>query len=64
MTKTAFSKTEILFTSQMDSNLAKKPMTFGTKLCVVLKIGHCGKQIRNSFKCGAEEGWRSVGPIR
>ena len=50
MTKTAFNTTKILFTSQLDSNLAKKPMAFGTQLCVVLQIEHCGKQIRNSLK--------------
>jgi mRNA-degrading endonuclease HigB of HigAB toxin-antitoxin module len=33
---------------------------------VVLKLGRFGQQIRNTrkvFKCGAGEGWRSVGPI-
>jgi hypothetical protein len=33
---------------------------------MVLKLGHCGKYIRNTWrvlKCGAGEGWRSVGPI-
>jgi hypothetical protein len=36
-------------------------------LCVVLKIGRFGQQIRNTWrvlKCGAGEGWRrSVRPI-
>jgi hypothetical protein len=34
---------------------------------MVLKLGHLGQQIRNTWKvlkCGAREGWkRSVGPI-
>ena len=34
---------------------------------MVLKLGRCGQQIRNTWKvlkCGAGEGWRrSVGPI-
>jgi len=41
--------------------------TFGVYLCKVLKPGHSGKQIRNTWKvlkCGAEEKWRrSVGSI-
>ena len=36
-------------------------------LCMVLKLGRFGQQIRNTWKvltCGAGEGWkRSVGPI-
>jgi hypothetical protein len=36
-------------------------------VCVVPKLGHFGKYIRNNWKvlkCGAGEGWRrSVGPI-
>ena len=39
----------------------------GVWLCMVLKLGRFGQQIRNTwkvFKCGAGEGWRrSVGPI-
>ena len=33
---------------------------------MVLKLGHFGKYIRNTWevlKCEAVEGWRSVGPI-
>jgi len=33
------------------------------KLCMVLKIGHSGQQIRNTWKvlkCGAGEGWRRL----
>jgi len=41
--------------------------TFGAWLCMVLKLGHFGQQIRNTWKvvkCGAGEGWRrSAGPI-
>ena len=41
--------------------------TFGAWLCMVLKLGRFGQQIRNTWKvlkCGAGEGWRrSVGPI-
>ena len=40
---------------------------FGAWLCMVLKLGRLGQQIRNIWKvlkCGAGEGWRrSVGPI-
>ena len=42
-------------------------LTFGAWLCMVLKLGRFGQQIRNTWKdlkCGAGEGWRrSVGPI-
>jgi hypothetical protein len=42
-------------------------MTRGAQYCMVLKLGHFGNQIRNSWKivkCGAGEGWRrSAGPI-
>ena len=41
--------------------------TFGAWLCMVLKLGRFGQQIRNNLKvlkCGAGLGWkRSVGPI-
>ena len=41
--------------------------TFGAWLCMVLKLGRFGQQIRNTWKvlkCGAGEGRsRSVGPI-
>ena len=41
--------------------------SFGAWLCMVLKLGRFGQQIRNIWKvlkCGAGEGWRrSVGPI-
>ena len=41
--------------------------TFGAWLCMVLKLGRFGQQIRNTWKvlkCGAGEGWRrSAGPI-
>ena len=41
--------------------------TFGAWLCMVLKLGRFGQQIRNTWKvkkCGAGLGWkRSVGPI-
>jgi hypothetical protein len=33
---------------------------------MVLKLGNCGKVIRNTskvLKCGAGEGWKSVGTI-
>ena len=40
---------------------------FGARLCMVLKLGHSGQQIRIAWKvlkCSAGEGWRrSVGPI-
>ena len=44
----------------------KKTLTFGAWLCMVLKLGRFGQQTRNTWKvlkCGAVEGWRSVGPI-
>ena len=41
--------------------------TFGAWLCMVLKLGGFGQQIKNTWKvlkCGAGEGWRrSVRPI-
>ena len=41
--------------------------TFGAWLCMVLKLGRFGQQIRNTWKvlkCGAGGGWRrSIGPI-
>ena len=69
MAKAAFSKKKTLFTSKLDLNLRKKlkNATFGAWLCMVLKLGHFGQQIRNTWKdlkCGAGEGWRrSDGPI-
>jgi hypothetical protein len=36
-------------------------VTFGAWLCMVLKLGRFGQQIRNTWKvlkCGAGEGWR------
>jgi hypothetical protein len=42
-------------------------LQFGAWLCMVLKVGRFGQQIRNTWKvlkCGVGEGWRrSVGPI-
>ena len=42
-------------------------VTFVAWLCMVLKLGRFGQQIRNTWKvlkCGAGEGWRrSVGSI-
>jgi len=38
-----------------------KNVTFGTWLCMVLKLGPFGQQIINTWKvlkCGAGEGWR------
>ena len=67
--KAAFNKKKTLFTSKMDLNLRKKLVKclFGAWLCMVLKLGCFGQQIRITWKvlkCGAGEGWkRSVGPI-
>jgi hypothetical protein len=50
-----------LFLPKLDVNLRKKEIQcyiLSTALCVVLKLGHCGKLIRNSWKvlkCGAGE---------
>jgi len=69
MAKAAFSKKKTLFTSKLDLNLRKKLIKcyIGAWLFMVLKLGHFGQQIRNTWKvlkCGAGEGWRrSVGPI-
>ena len=69
MAKVAFNKKKTLFTSKLDLNLRKKlgNAAFGVWLCMVLKLGRFGQQIRNTWKvlkCGAGEGWRrSVGPI-
>ena len=50
MEKAAFSKKKTLFTSKLDLNLRKKLInsTFGAWLCMVLKLGHFGQQIRNT----------------
>ena len=61
--KAAFNKKKILFIRKMDLNLRKKLLnaTFGAWLCMVLKLGRFGQQIRNTWnvlKCGAGEGWR------
>ena len=67
--ETAFYKNKTPFQQQFGLKLKKessKVATFVAQLCLVLKLGHCGKQIRNTWKvlkCGAGEGWRSVGPI-
>ena len=63
MAKAAFNKKKTLFTSILDLNLRKKLVnaTFGEWLCMVLKLGHFGQQIRYTWKilkCGAGEGWR------
>ena len=69
MAKAVFNKKKNLFTSKLDLNLRKKLVKcyFGEWLCMVLKLGHFGQPIRNTWKvlkCGAGEGWkRSVGPI-
>jgi hypothetical protein len=50
MAKAAFRKKKALFTSKFDLNLRKKAL-----LCMVLKLGHFRKQIRNTWKvlkCG------------
>ena len=69
MEKVAFNKKKTLFTSKLDLDLRKKLVKcyFGAWLCMVLKLGRFGQQIRNTWKvlkCGAGEGWRiSVGSI-
>jgi hypothetical protein len=51
-----------LFTSTLDLNLGrnKQSAISGARFCVVLKLGHFGKQITNNwevFKCSVGEGW-------
>ena len=63
MAKSAFSNKKTLFTSKLDLNLRKKLVKYyiWSRLCMVLKLGHFGQQIRNTWKvlkCGAGEGWR------
>ena len=44
----------------------KEGKTFGTKFFMMVKIRNFGRYLRNTWevlKCGAGEGWRSVGPI-
>ena len=52
MAKAAFNKKKNLFTSTLDLNLRKKlvKFTFGAWLCMVLKLGRFGQQIRNTWK--------------
>ena len=67
MAKAAFITKKVIFTSKLDLNLRNKQQsaTFEALLCMVMKIGHFGKLIRNTWKvskCGVGEGWRrSVG---
>ena len=60
MAKAAFNKKKTLFTSKLDLN-------FEEETSKILHLEHgFGQQIRNTWKvlkCGAGEGWRSVGPI-
>jgi endonuclease III-like uncharacterized protein len=66
--RAAFSKKKTFFTNKLDLNLRKKVVK-----CCIWSIGFYGskasvlrKVIRNTLKvlkCGAGEGWRSVGPI-
>ena len=68
MTKEAFNKKKVLFTRKNGLKFKEETSgTFGAQLCMVLKIGHFGKQIRNIrkvLKCGSGEGWRrSVGTM-
>jgi hypothetical protein len=60
----AFNMRETLFNSKLDFNSAKKVVnsaTCGAQLGMVLKLGHFGKSIKNTWKvteCGAAEGWK------
>jgi hypothetical protein len=61
-TTAAFNKMKALFASKFDANVSKK-LVLKCQLCVVLKLGHLRKYIRNTWKvskCGAGEGWRSI----
>ena len=67
--KAAFNKKKNLFTNKLNLNLRKKLVKcyVGAWLCMVLRLGRSGQQIRYAWKvlkCGAGEGWRrSGGPI-
>ena len=62
-------KMKVLLSRRFDLNLSKKLLRcyIWSIVCVVLKLGHLGEWIRNSWKvskCFAGEGRkRSVGPI-
>ena len=68
MAKAVFNKKKTLFTSKLDLNLRKNLVK-----CYIWSMAlygaetwRFGQQIRNTWKvlkCGAGEGWRSVGPI-
>jgi hypothetical protein len=47
MAKVAFSRKKTLFTSKLDLNLSA---AFRAQRCLVLKLGHFGKQSRNTWK--------------
>jgi hypothetical protein len=53
------SSIKILFSNRLNLNLMKKLLHCYT--CVVLKFGHLGMCIRNTWKvlkCGGGEGWK------
>jgi len=65
MAKAALNKKKTLFTSKLDLHFRKKLIK--CYICMILKLGRFGQQIRNTWKVlkyGAGEGWRrSVRPI-
>jgi hypothetical protein len=52
MAKVTFYKKKNLFTSKLDLNLKKKLLSaaFGALLCMALKVGHFGKEIKNTWE--------------
>jgi hypothetical protein len=61
-----FNRKKTLFTSKLDLNLGKKLVNCYVLKCMMLKLGHFGKWIRNTWnvlKCGGEGLKGSVGPI-
>jgi hypothetical protein len=66
MAKTVFNKKKALFTSKMDLHVRKKLVkcyTWGIALCMVLKLGHLGKYIRNTLESFEMWCWRRMKKI-
>ena len=68
MAKAAFNRKTTLFSSKLELDLRIKfvKCSFGAFLSMLLKRGHFERSeicSRKVLKCGAGEGWRTVGPI-
>jgi hypothetical protein len=67
MEKATFNNKKTLFTSKLDLNSRKKLVkrhiwsiaVFGAETCILGRVDNTWKIL----KCGAGEGWKSVGPI-